>query len=176
MTKEKKAEVVKATRESLEGVTGMYLTNFQGMTVAQANALRSEFYKIDVTYTVVKNTLLKRALEEIGGYDAVYPYLVGQTGVVLTSGDPIMPARVLAKFSKENQEKPAVKACVIEKQVFDGARLQEVASLPTKDDIIAGIIGSINAPAQGIVGAISAVMRDLVYAIDAIEKKKAEAA
>lgn len=176
MTKEQKAEVVKATLERLDGATGVYLTNFSGMTVAQANALRSEFYKIGVKYTVVKNTLLKRALDEIGGYDAVHPYLVGQTGVVVTHDDPIMPARVLAKFTKENQDKPSVKACVIEKQVFDGSRLQEVASLPTKDDIISGIIGSINAPAQGIVGAISAVMSGIVYAIDAIEKKKAEAA
>ncbi len=62
---------------------------------------------------------------------------------------------------------------MIEKQVYDGKRLDEIAKLPSRNDLIAGILGSIQAPASGIVGAINAVMRDLVSVIDQIEKKKA---
>jgi large subunit ribosomal protein L10 len=62
---------------------------------------------------------------------------------------------------------------VVENRVYDGSQLDELAKLPTKNEIIAGILGSIQAPASGIVGAINAVMRDLVSVIDAIEKKKA---
>ncbi len=176
MTKEQKTEVIKDTISRIERANGLYLTNFTGMTVEQANALRSEFFKIGVEYKVVKNTLLKRAMEEVGGYDGVFPYLVNQTGVVIAYDDPILPARVLDKFVKGTDGKPQVKVAVIEKQVFDGSRLNELATLPTRDDIIAGIIGSIAAPMQGIAGAINGVLTDLVRTLDAIEKKKAEAA
>ena len=87
-----------------------------------------------------------------------------------------MKGSEIEKFIKDHQQKPAVKVCVIEKQVFDGARLSEIAALPTRLDLIAAIMGSLQAPAQGIVGAIHAVISGIVYAIDAIEKKKAEAA
>ena len=62
---------------------------------------------------------------------------------------------------------------MIDKQVFDGSKLDELSKLPSHNEIIASILGSIQAPASGIVGAINAVMRDLVGVIDAIEKKKA---
>ena len=176
MLREQKIEIIKDTVGRLQRATGLYLANFSGMTVDQANDLRREFFKIGVDYKVIKNTLLKRALEEVGGYDGVYPYLVQQTGVVFSYDDPIQPARVLEKFMKDNKDRPAVKVCVVEKQVFDGARLAEIAALPTHKDLIAGILGTINAPAQGIVGAIHAVLSGLVYAVDAIEKQKAQAA
>jgi large subunit ribosomal protein L10 len=144
--------------------------------VGQANNLRREFFKIGVDYEVVKNTLLQRALDEVGGYESVYPYLVNQSGVVFAYGDPVQPARILEKFIKVNNDRPNVKAIVIEKQVFDGARLPEVAALPTRKDIIANILGSLEAPAQGIAGTIHAVISSIVYAVDAIEKQKAQAA
>lgn len=176
MTKEQKAEIIKTTAEQIRRADGLYLLSFLKLTVEQANNLRREFFKIGVEYTVVKNTLLKRALDEVGGYEDAYPYLVNQSGVVFAHGDPVQPARVLAKFVKTNLDRPTVKACIIEKQVFDGSRLDEVAALPTRQDIIANILSSLQAPAQGIVGAINAVMADIVYAVDAIEKQKAQAA
>lgn len=176
MTKEQKTEVVKNTAAKLQGASGLYLTSFEGLTVEQANNLRGEFFKLGVDYKVVKNTLLKLAMKEVGGYDDVYPYLVNQTGVVISHDDPIQPARVLEQFLKDNKDALQVKACIIENQVFDGARLSEVAALPTREDVIANIMSSISAPAQGIAGAIHQVMAGVVYALDAIEKQKAEAA
>lgn len=176
MTKEQKAKVIADTVEKLQRSSGLYLANFSGLTVEKANQLRSEFFKGGVDYTVIKNTLLKRAMQEVGGYDDVFPYLVNQTGVVFTYDDPIQPARTLHTFIKDNEKMLSVKVCVVENEVFDGSRLEELASMPTREDLIASIIGSIAAPAQGIVGAIHGVMRDLVYVIDAIEKKKQEQA
>lgn len=176
MTKEQKAEIVKDISNRLGNATGLYLTNFAGMTVEQANNLRKEFYKLGIEYVVVKNTLLKLALAQVGGYEGLYPYLVQQTGLAISYQDPIQPARVIEKFMKTNADKPAVKACSVEKQVFDGSKLSQVAALPTRNDLIAGIIGTVAAPAQGIVGAINAVIRDLVTVVDAIEKKMASAA
>jgi large subunit ribosomal protein L10 len=176
VTKEQKAEIVQETAAKLEGATGLYFTSFLGLTVLQANALRSEFYKIGVQYKVVKNTLLKLALDQVGGYDEVYPYLVNQTGLVISHDDPIQPARVIEKFLKENKDVLQVKACVVEKQVFDGTRLSEVAALPTREDIMASIVGSLAAPITGVVRSLNKFATDLVYAVDAIEKQKADAA
>lgn len=172
MTKEQKAKVIADTVERLQNVSGLYLADFAHLTVEKANQLRSEFFKVGVDYKVIKNTLLKRALQEVGGYDEMHPYLVGMTGIVFAYDDPVTPARILKNFVKDNENMLSVKACVLGKEVFDGSRLEELASLPTREDLIAGIIGSIAAPAQGIVGAIHGVMSGIVYAIDAIEKQK----
>ncbi|MDX9757693.1 MAG: 50S ribosomal protein L10 [Bacteroidota bacterium] len=173
MTKEQKAKVIADAVARLQNVSGLYLADFAGLTVEKANQLRSEFFKAGVDYKVIKNTLFERALKEVGGYDGLFPYLVGQTGVVFAYDDPVAPARLLKNFVKDNEKMLSVKACVIGTEVFDGARLEELASLPTREEIIAGIVGSIAAPAQGIVGAIHGVMSGIVYALDAIEKQKA---
>ncbi|HOJ04307.1 MAG TPA: 50S ribosomal protein L10 [Bacteroidota bacterium] len=176
MTKEQKIQVIEETTARLEKAVGLYLVSFSGLTVEKANQLRSEFFKIGVEYKVVKNTLLKRSMQNVGGYDGTFTYLANQTGVVFAYDDPIEPARVLKKFVKDNEGKISVKACVIDKDVFDGERLNDLASLPTREDLIAGIIGTIAAPASGIVGAINAVITGIVNVVDAIEKQKQEQA
>lgn len=176
MTKEQKAKVIADTVERLQSVSGLYLADFANLTVAKANQLRSEFFQVGVDYKVIKNTLLIRALQEVGGYDGLLPYLTGMTGIVFAYDDPIAPARLLKTFIKDNEKMLSLKACVIGNEVFDGSRLEELASLPTRDELIAGIIGTIAAPAQGIVGAINGVITGIVYAIDAIEKQKREQA
>lgn len=176
MKKDQKVQVIDDTIGRLERTTGLYLVSFSGLTVEKANQLRSEFFKIGVDYKVIKNTLLKRAMQAVGGYDDVFQYLVNQTGVVFAYDDPIEPARTLKKFAKENEAKFTVKTCVIGKDVFDGTRLDDLASLPTRDELIAGIIGTIAAPASGIVGAINGVITGIVNVIDAIEKQKQEQA
>ena len=173
MNKEQKAKTISEVVALMERASGLYLADFAGMNVEQANKLRSEFHKIGVDYRVVKNTLAERAFIDVGGFDDVSKYLIGPTGIVFGYDDPIAPARVIKKFIETNQ-KPTIKACIIEKKVFDGSRLAEVAGLPTRKDLIASMLGSIDAPISGIVGVLNALPRDLVTVIDAIEKKKAE--
>jgi large subunit ribosomal protein L10 len=80
---------------------------------------------------------------------------------------------LLQKLSKNTKQKLALKACYIETQYYDGSKLNELATLPSKEEIISGILASIQSPASGIVGAINAVFRDLVSVVDEISKKKA---
>lgn len=174
MNKEEKTKTISDVVELLSDASGLYLTDFAGMTVEQANKLRSEFNKLGVKYRVVKNTLAERAFDEVGGYQDMSKYLVGPTGIVFGYDDPIAPARVMKKFIESNK-KPTVKACAIEKKVFDGSRFAEVAALATRTELIAGMLGSIQAPISGIVGVLGALSRDIVNLIDAIGKKKTEA-
>ena len=94
------------------------------------------------------------------------------TGFAFTDENPVAPAKIIKKYFDKNK-KLSLKACYIEDEFFDGSKLNELAALPSKNDLIAGIIGSLEAPVSGIVGTINAVFRDLVSIVDEISKKKA---
>ena len=172
MNRSEKEAIVAEVAERATRASAMYFADFTGLTVEQATELRREFRKAGVEYRVVKNTLAKKALERVTGYDAVYDKLVGPTGIAFSYDDVVAPAKIIKKFS-EKSGKLKLKVAVLEKQVFDGSRLDELSKLPTRAELMAGVLGSIQAPISGIVGAIGAVIRDLVNVIDAIEKKKA---
>ncbi len=172
MKRSEKELIIAEVKEMIQKAKGIYYTDFTGITVEQVTELRREFRKSDIDYRVVKNTLMRKALESITGYDKVIPILIGHTGVVFGYNDPIAPARIIKKF-RDKYQKLGVKVCVIEQQVFDGKQIDEVAQLLSRSEIVAGFLSSIQSPITGVVGAINAVARDLVSVIDAIEKKKA---
>jgi len=172
MNRSDKEAIVAEVADKVARATAMYFADFTGLTVGEASELRREFRKAGIEYTVVKNTLAKKALERVTGYDRVYEKLVGPTGIAFSYNDAVAPAKIIKKFS-EKSGKLKLKVAVLEKQVFDGSKLDELSKLPTRAELMAGVLGSIQAPISGIVGAIGAVARDLVNVIDAIEKKKA---
>jgi large subunit ribosomal protein L10 len=172
MKRSEKEEIVAQLAEKASRATALYFADFSGITVAEETELRREFRKSGVEYKVVKNTLAKKALESVTGFDKAFDKLVGPTGIAFTSSDVILPAKVIKKFN-EKTGKFKLKVAIIEKHIFDGTKLDELASLPSKNDSIAAIIGSVQAPASGIVGVLNAVMRDLVSVIDEVAKKKA---
>ncbi|MEO6941379.1 MAG: 50S ribosomal protein L10 [Candidatus Kapaibacterium sp.] len=175
MTREEKAEVVAELSEVISRASGMYFTDFEGMSVEQSTKLRNELRKAGLSYKVAKNTLLKRALEANGKLpEDLRKALVGQTGVAFGFDDPVAPARILKEFVEKNAEKPALKIAYLEGVTYPGSQLKAVAALPTKKDVMASIVGSLHAPISGICGVLGALQRDLVNVLDAIEKKRAE--
>lgn len=172
MTRSEKETVIAEVAEKVSRASALYFTDFTGLTVAEASELRREFRKSGIEYKVVKNTLIRKALERVTGYDTVQEKLVGPTAIAFSYDDAIAPAKVMKKFN-EKTGKVSLKVAVVERQVFEGSRLDELAKLPTRTDLIASILGSLQAPMSGIVGAIGALMRDLVSVVDAIEKQKA---
>ena len=172
MNKSDKEQIITAIAEKVTRSRGLFLTDFTGITVDQATELRREFRKVNVDYRVVKNTLARKALEQVTGYDKIFDHLKGPTGLAISYDDPVAPARVIKKFREKN-EKLQLKVAVLEGSVFEGKRLPELAALPSRGEMVASILGSLDVPVSGLVGAIGAVMRDLVNVIDQIEKKKA---
>ncbi|MBI5473653.1 MAG: 50S ribosomal protein L10 [Ignavibacteriae bacterium] len=172
MKKSEKEQVIAEVSETVSRSTAMYFTDFSGLTVEQATELRRELRKAGIEYRVVKNTLIKKALEQVSGYDKVYDKLVGPTGVAFSFDDAVVPAKVIDKFI-EKHHKLSLKAAVLEKQVYDGAKLKEIARLPSKKELMANILGSIQAPLAGVPTVINAVLRDLVSVVDEVGKKKA---
>ena len=172
MNRSDKEAIVAEVAEKVARATAMYFADFTGLTVGEATELRREFRKAGVEYTVVKNTLAKKALERVTGYDRVFDKLTGPTGIAFSYGDAVAPAKIIKKFN-EKSGKLKLKVAVLEKQVFDGSQLDQLSKLPTRAELMASVVGSLQAPISGVVNALGAVMRDLVYVIDAIEKKKA---
>lgn len=172
MNKNQKVESVAQIKELIEKSTAIYLVDYSGVNVEDINQLRRGFLKEEITYKVFKNTLLKRALQEVGGYEEFEPLLVGMTGVAFSGENFAAPAKVIKNYFKE-KKKFSFKGCYVESNFYGADQLDVLASMPTKEEVMASIVGSIAAPASGIVGAINAVMRDLVGVVDAISKKEA---
>jgi large subunit ribosomal protein L10 len=172
MKREEKEQIVAGVSEIVRKAQGMFFTDFTGLTVEQATELRREFHKAGVDYRVVKNTLIQKALEQVTGYDGVYDRLAGPTGVAFAFEDPVVPARIIQKFA-EKHKRLSLKVCVLERQVFEGSKLAELAKLPSRKELMASILGSVQAPLAGVPSVINAVIRDIVGLVDEIARKKA---
>jgi large subunit ribosomal protein L10 len=172
MNRNEKTDVISEVKEMMEKSSAIFLTDYSGINVEDISELRNQFRNEGVKYIVYKNTLFKKALAESNKYEKFADHLVGMTGFAFADENPVAPAKIIKKYF-DKHEKLSLKACYIEDEYFDGDRLAELASLPSKNELIASIMGSINSPASGIVGAIAAVTRDLVSVIDEISKKKA---
>lgn len=171
MNRDEKTEVISEVKELLESSTAVYLTDYSGINVEDISDLRNQFRNEGVRYKVFKNNLFKRALDESGKFEKLADHLTGMTGFAFTSTNPVAPAKIINKYFDE-KEKLSLKACYIEGEYYDSSHLKTLATLPSKNELIAGIMGSLDSPVSGIVGAINAVIRDLANVIDQISKRE----
>jgi len=176
MEKIKKNEIIAEVKDLMSNSPALYFIDFKGLTVADDDNLRGEFYKAGIKYKVVKNTLILRAISESDNYkqfaDDVKNHLKGNTGVIFSGDDPVAPAKILKKVT-EKSDKPKFKSAIVDGQYYGSDKMNLLASLLSKEEIIAGILSSLDSPVSGITGAINAVVRDLASIIEEVAKKKA---
>jgi len=168
-TPQKEAAVARL-RERLAASANVIFTNPSGLTVAEITALRNELRKEGGSYAVVKNTLFKIA----AGDDLaarIGHVLNGPTAVVFGGDDPVAPAKVLKKFSDTVKPLP-VKAAVIDGKLADAREVELLASLPSRPELIAKLVGSLASPLRGLVTVLSGNQRGLVRVLDAIREQK----
>lgn len=172
MTRDKKTAVVDEISEKLSQASTIYLTNYSGLTVAQANDLRSRFRASGVEFHVLKNTLVRLAMERLGGYDEVVGDLRGPTGVAF-SNEPAAPARVIKKFLTDNAtlDRPELKAAFVDGAVYGAGSLDALASLKSKEELVGDIVGLLLSPITNIVGALQAQGGNLVGALRTIAER-----
>jgi large subunit ribosomal protein L10 len=172
ISKSKKTDIVAGLVELLKDATGIYFVDYATMTVAQTGAFRSTLREKGIIMRVAKNTLIRRALDELGGYENMpIEATKGQTAMIISYDDPTAPSKII-KESMKKLEKPVYKAAVLEGEFFDSTKLEVLSTLPSKQDLYAAIVGSIGSPASGIVGAINAVMRDVASLVEEVAKKQ----
>lgn len=164
-----KESSVAEIKESIQKSSVAIMSKYQGITVAQVTDLRNKLRAQGVTYKVYKNTLAKRALDELGIGDAA-KYMDGPTAWAF-SADPVAPAKVLKEFGA------TVKVVVMQGGVLDGAsippaKLAQLADLPSRNVLLAQVVGTIAMPLRKFLGTLEAVPRNFVNVIDQIKKKQ----
>ena len=132
MPNTKNIEQVKQLTEAFSKAKAVYFTEYHGLNVSDVTKLRSEFFKADVEYKVAKNTLIKLAAEEnkITGLDEV---LTGSTAIAISYGEPVLPAKVIKKFNKDN-DLPTVKGILFDGEFLPGEEFKKLADLPNKEE------------------------------------------
>ena len=169
---EKQAAVAQIT-ERLKGASAGVLVDYKGITVDEDTAMRAEMRKDGVNYSVLKNTLIRRALDEanLGDLDSV---LEGTTSLATTEGDPIAPFRIISDYSKKLGDRFNIKAAFMEGKVLSDSEVAEIAALPSKDALYAKVLGTMIAPITGLAVCLGQILEQ--RGGEAPEPKKEEAA
>ena len=171
MKRDTKEQIVQEVAEKINRSQGIYLTEFQGLSVAKMSELRNEFRKAGVEYRVVKNTLIKKALKDLDGADKLAPGLKSTTAVAFGFDDPVAPAKVIRKFGKTN-EALKFKMAAIDGVVFGPDQLQLLSEMLSKKENVGRAAGVINNVISSVPMVVNAVMRNLVYALDQVARQK----
>ncbi len=168
---ERKKQAVSELSGKIKEAKAFILADYRGLTVQQDTELRKALREADVEYKVVKNSLVRLAMEE-NGLDAITPFLEGPTSIALSNTDPVAPAKVLSEYAKKF-EKLELKVGVVEGKVIDINGIKALADLPPREVLIAKVLGGFNAPISGLVNVLIGNIRGLVVALNAIAEKKA---
>jgi len=153
---------VQEIKEKFEKAQSIVLASYQGLNVEEDTELRKKLREAGVEYKVYKNTLVTLASKELG-LEGIAEYLEGPVSVAIGYDDATAPARILNDFAKDHK-KLQLKAGIVEGQIFDEAKIKELASIPPKDVLIAKLLGSLKAP-----------LSKFVYLINAIAEKNGSA-
>ncbi len=152
---ELKKELVESIKAELKDAKSIVFVDYRGITVAEDTTMRKEFRENNVTYKVFKNRLLVRALNDMGitDYD---PKMFEGTTAVAYSTDEVAAARVFCKHS-ENLKKMAVKFGIVNGQIMNQAQVEQLAKTPSKEVLIAMLLGTLNAPIAAMARALNAI-------------------
>ena len=167
-----KQAMVEALAARIQSASAGVFVDYKGITVSEDTALRSEMRKDGVEYTVVKNTLTRKALEKLGmnGLDAV---LNGTTSLATAENDPIAPFRILSDYSKKLNDRFNIKAAFMEGKVLSETEIAEMAALPSKDALYAKVLGTMIAPITGLAVCLGQILEQKG---GSLESESAEAA
>lgn len=170
--KDLKVQVVEDIKAKIQNAKSVVLVKFVGLTVSEDTELRREFRKNNVEYKVLKNTLVRRAFNDLGVTDFDED-LNGPTSVAF-GADETGASKVIIDAVKKYENKVSVKSAFVEGTRVDENGVKALAAMPSKEQLIAKMLGSLQAPIANFVGVLSAMPRSLVIALNAIAEKKAQ--
>lgn len=168
MKKAEKEQLVTALRDKLKSAQSLYYTDFTGLNVKRMTELRRRLKRAGIDYVVIKNTLALRAVNESG---LVGEKLKGPTGLVVGK-DPVAAARVLTEFAKEFEDRPAMKGGLLQGKAINNAQLKRMASLPSREQMLADLAASMQSPMAAFVGALTGPLYMFAGALDALKSQR----
>src|SRR5215212_4243914 len=168
MNRTEKEQLVTELTDKIRGAKALYYTDFSGLNVKRMTELRRRLRKAGVEYVVIKNTLALRAVNESG---LAGTRLKGPTGIVV-SRDAVAAAKVLADFAKENEQRPGVKGGLLDGRVIDTAQVKQLASMPSREQMLADLGAGFMSPMAAFVGALNGVLYMFAGALEALRTQK----
>jgi large subunit ribosomal protein L10 len=174
ITKDKKQQMVADYVDKMTRSKAMILTDYRGLSVAQLSDLRRRLREVDGTLQVVKNTLFSRALDQ-AEIPVPRDHMEGPIAVGFCLGDSPPIAKVLVDFGKETQILQ-VRGAIMGDRVLDAAAVEEMATLPPREILLAQLVGAIQGPMSSLASTITAPMRELVQVLQARSEQGQEAA
>ena len=170
---QKKAAVAELV-EKLKAAQAGVIVDYRGLTVEEDTKLRSKLREAGVEYKVVKNTLTRFAIKEIG-YDEMDEALNGPSSLAISATDPVAPAKIISDFAKEN-ENLTIKAGFLDGKVISLDEIKTLANTPSREVLIAKIMGSLNSPVSKLVRTLQALIDNGVESADIKKDAPAEEA
>ncbi len=174
MRKEDKAVAIENIAQTLKEYTNFYLVETAGLDAEKTSALRRACAQADIKLLVVKNTLLHKALEQLDGdYTELYPVLAGPTSLMCTNVANA-PAKLIKDFVKKDDVLPAFKAAYVEETVYVGAdQLDTLATIKSKNELIADVVALLQSPAKNVVSGLQSGANKLHGILETLSKKEA---
>src|SRR3989441_6022699 len=171
-TRKEKQKDLDALAEKFKNANAAMLVSFQKMTVAKDQELRRQLREAGVTYSVVKNTLARKAAAGTP-LEPMADQFKGVTAVALSSADPVALSKAISKFSKANPEIFKFKVGLVEGRVIELREVETIASLPSREELLSKVLFLLNSQAQRLVNVISAVPRNLAVVVKQVSDSKA---
>ncbi len=173
--REEKQRKVAEILERFEKAQSVILTDYRGINVADMTDLRKQLRDAGVEYKVLKNTLVKIALQD-KNVDELYDALQGPTAIAFSYDDPVTPAKILSDYSNDHQDGlPKIKGGMLEGKAIDVAGVKALADLPSREVLLAMVLGGMQAPITGFVRAANGIVSSFVYALNAVREQKEQA-
>lgn len=170
-TRQQKEQNVKDLTEKLKKAKSLVFVNFDGLKVKEIEELRKNCRAENIDYLVTKKTLMKKAFKDAGLKDIDPKSFEKEVATVFSYEDEVAPARIIQDFAKEHEALVAFGG-VLEGQFVEQNKIIELSKLPSKDELLAKVVGSIKAPVSGFVNVLSGNLRNLVYVLNAVKDSK----
>jgi large subunit ribosomal protein L10 len=172
VNKDQKATIVKDLTEKFGETSTMFVADYRGLDMPDITELRSKLREADAQFSVVKNTLARRAATD-AGLAEVAELFSGPTAVAFVQGDAAAVAKALKEFAKEREGLLELRGGLMDGALVDATEIKAIAELPPREVILAMLLSTVDAPARSLVGAINAPARDIVSLLgNWIEKRK----
>lgn len=171
VSKQKKEVVLKKLDEKFGKAKAVYFADFKGIPLKKMGALRKKLREAGVDYVIAKKTLYKIAIKNNNLPEAPDNIMAGSVGAAFGYDDVVAPVKILSDFAKE-VEQLQVLGGMVDGKIMSKADAKALASLPSRQELLAKLVGSLKSPISGFHGVLSGVLRNFVYTLKAIEDKK----
>jgi large subunit ribosomal protein L10 len=168
MKRNDKEQLVTELTTKIKSAKALYYTDFTGLNVKRMTDLRRKLKKAGVEYVVIKNTLALRSVNESG---LTGTRLKGPTGLII-SKDPVSAAKIITDFAKENEQRPSVKGGMLEGVSIDEAQVKKLASMPSREQMLAELGAGLQSPMAAFVGALNGLLYMFAGALDALKTQR----